>query len=261
MTNYGLSIKGRRENNQDRFLIYEHDEETTFLAVADGIGGTVGGEIASTLVIDTVKNKLIETFNTIVDPHNLKEILTEIYIAAQKAIRDRIDKEPSLYGMGTTLCCLLIHKDLYVWGNVGDSRVYNFTNGGFHQITKDHSYIENLKLNGAGKHSNKIVEKYSNILTRSISGGGDEPDIYPKELQCKKLKSGEGFLLCSDGLLLEKNGNENILFNKILMESNSLKEFTVNLISDAYTNGSADNITCVSIRKGWDERKVNSLHK
>jgi len=252
MTNYGLSIKGRRENNQDRFLIYEHDEETTFLAVADGIGGAVGGEVASNLVIETAKKIVIDSFETKVDQTDLRIILTKIYSEAQKTIRGRIDKEPNLNGMGTTLCCLLIHKDLCVWANVGDSRVYSFTNGEFNQITKDHSFIENLALNGNEKKNNKIAERYSHILTRSISGDKDEPDIYPKDLQFKKLKCGEGFLLCSDGLLLEKNSNENILFKKVLMESNCLKEFIDSLISNSYNSGSTDNITCIGFWKEWD---------
>ncbi len=71
----------------------------------------------------------------------------------------------------------------------------------------------------------------------------------------EKVENGEGFLLCSDGLLIDKFGKEISIFNKNLLESDSIKDFVDNIISNAYSTGSNDNITCVSLWKEWDERK------
>ena len=90
MINYGSSIQGRRENNQDSFLIYAPNSQTTFIAVADGIGGNVGGKIASDLVIDTAGKIITESFAAGMDKSKLKAIMTKIYSEAQKTIDAKI---------------------------------------------------------------------------------------------------------------------------------------------------------------------------
>jgi len=258
MVNYGSSIKGRREKNQDSFLIFPPNMHTTFLAVADGIGGSVGGEIASNLVIDTAKKIITEKFSTAVDPNNLKEILNQIYCESRDAIVCKINENPNLFGMGTTLSCALIHKENYVWGNIGDSRVYSFSEGEFHQITKDHSFVEKFVLYEDELHSRDMMDNYSHIVTRSLSFEKDDFDIFPIEFPYQKLNTGEGILICSDGLLTTKNVNQNLIFSKYLMESESLSEFIDRLISNAYEAGSNDNITCISLWNDWNKRKTKS---
>ena len=171
----------------------------------------------------------------------------------------KFNEEPKLNKMGTTLSCVLVHNDCYVWGNIGDSRIYHFENGEFHQITKDHSFIEKLALFEEEKSSNGIMENFGHIVTRSLCGEKDEPDIFPMEAPCEKLNNGEGFLICSDGLLAGHNGNQNQIFNKYITESETLDEAIDSLISYAYEMGSNDNITCVSIWKEWGERVDNIM--
>ena len=258
MINYGSSIQGRRENNQDSFIIYAPNSQTTFIAVADGIGGNVGGKIASNLVIDTAGKIIAESISAGLKQSELKPIMFKIYSEAQKAIDVKISGEIKLNKMGTTLSCVLVHNDCYVWGSIGDSRIYHFTNGEFHQITQDHSFVEKLALFEEEKSANGIMENYGHIVTRSLCSENDEPDIFPKDVPCEKLNNGEGFLICSDGLLVGKNGNQNQILNKFITESNTLNEAIDGLISYAYEMGSNDNITCVSIWKEWEER-VNNI--
>jgi len=247
---YGSSFQGRRKNNQDRFLISEPAEEVTFLAVADGIGGMVGGDIASKLVIDTAKEIIEKSFKNTVVQTDLKQVLLKIYSEGQRAIKSRILLESSLENMGTTMCCLLIHKDDYVWANIGDSRIYHFSNSNFYKITEDHTTLEEHMAFGNEKVTVDIINNYGHLLTRSLNGGSDQPDIYPKDIPCMKLKKSEGFLLCSDGLLLNKYGDENPIFKKYFKSSDNLREFTKNIISNAYSNGSQDNITCIT---AWND--------
>jgi serine/threonine protein phosphatase PrpC len=193
MITYGSSIKGRRDNNQDSFLIYAPNSQTIFLAVADGIGGNVGGKIASNLVIDTSRKIITESFAAGLNQLHLKPIMVKIYSEAKKAIDAKINEEPKLNKMGTTLSCVLVHNDCYVWGNIGDSRIYHFANREFYQITNDHSFIEKLALFEEEKSSNSIMENFGHIVTRSLCGEKDEPDIFPKHAPCEKLNNGEGF--------------------------------------------------------------------
>src|SRR5210317_94728 len=99
MKMYGSSIKGKRDINQDRFIIYQPNINTTFLAVADGMGGPVGGEIASELVIDIAKRVIEDSYENLVKELKFKTILADIYEESQKIIKEKISEEPKLDGM------------------------------------------------------------------------------------------------------------------------------------------------------------------
>lgn len=246
MITHGSTLKGIRKENQDRYLIYSPNDQFTLLAVADGMGGLVGGGTASQIVIDTTQKVIRIFYEDWKTEHNLKSILQNIFYEAQLAIRKRIIEEPALEGMGSTLCCLLIYKDQYVWGNIGDSRIYHFSGDSCSRITKDHTQIEEYNSKENNDASIEIVRNYGHILTKTINGGNDRPDIYPQHSPAQKLNKGEGFLLCSDGLLLDKYGHEEERFYKYFVESKTISEFIENLIFDAYEMGSKDNITCVA---------------
>jgi protein phosphatase len=148
--------------------------------------------------------------------------------------------------MGSTLCCVLIYGDKYVWGNIGDSRMYKFDGSKFLRITKDHTRIEdNIKVEGE-KDTDEMDLNFGHFLTRTINGGRDEPDLYPLTSPYEIMSEGEGFLLCSDGLILNKNENESHRFLKCLQETESLESFTDKLITESYEMGSEDNITCIA---------------
>lgn len=246
MITYGSTFKGIRSENQDRFLIYTPSEDFSFLAVADGMGGAVGGGIASQIVIETVEKVIRIYYEDWKRDFDLKDILFSIYSEAQKAIRNKISKEPELNSMGTTLCCLLISNNRYVWGNIGDSRLYLLTKTNCSKLTLDHTPVEEFYLREGKKASGDFIANYENMLTKVINGSNEKPDIYPSSSPFCDLKINEGFLLCSDGLLLQKHGNEGKLFHDYFLRSKSLKEFADSLIINAYEMGSNDNITCVA---------------
>ncbi len=151
-----------------------------------------------------------------------------------------------LQGMGSTLSCILIHNDRFVWGNLGDSRIYHFTEDKFVRITKDHTQIEEFAAAENKKVSQEMVHNFGHLLTRTINGGSDKPDIYPKSLPFQTLKKGDGFLLCSDGLLINKYGNDEERFLNCFVETETINDFVENLITNTYEMGSEDNITCIS---------------
>jgi len=174
------SEKGKRENNEDSCTVLKIADDTYVLAVADGLGGKEGGEIASKLVISSVSEYFINAFKKSVSEDDLKGILEEAFVCAQKSISDYTCNSAELKGMGTTLTVLLLHEKKYVWGNIGDSRLYLMQKDEVDQITNDHTYIADYMKSGGEELPNTVLSQYRNIITRKVDGGDDKPDIYPK---------------------------------------------------------------------------------
>jgi protein phosphatase len=257
---YTHTFKGRRDNNQDSCDAYKIKEGVYFLAVADGMGGTVGGQIASQLVLNEAKKILAEEFKNKVLISELKPIIERIFLLAQVAISKRVKLEPELNGMGTTLTCVLVNGDKYVWGNLGDSRIYLLSSNELKQITIDHTYVQDFLNDPNNSPSKNLVEKFGNYLMKSLDGGNDEADIYPKNKNFEILRNGEIFLLCSDGLINDKSNLDTTVFRECITSTPSIKEAAPKLISYAFQNGSKDNITCVLAEYGKLNRKIRKNH-
>lgn len=240
-----LSITGRRETNQDCVIAKEVGKKAYFLAVADGMGGVAGGQVASNLILQTAEKVLTEQFTSPLKPEKLKETLEIIFLEAQMAIKKRIKEEPELTGMGTTLTCVLIIGNKYAWGNLGDSRIYSISNGKLNLITKDHTYIQDYIDKNGNTLSADILNKYSNYLLKTIDGGTDVADIYPFDADYLALKNGELFLLCSDGLILNKSDFKSEFIKDYILESKNLEIGTKNLVDYVFKMGSNDNISVV----------------
>lgn len=256
---YSLSHKGRREYNQDACVVI-NEENLVLLAVADGMGGHNGGEEASRAVIDTCNQIITTLAKEEIDDSDLKRYLSEIFDQCQEKIKEIVIENPELTGMGTTLTCVLIHGDNYVWGNIGDSRVYHFNGSILKQLTVDHSYMHEY-IEEFGNDVPDYVKAHSNIITRSISGGDDKPDIFPQGYNFETLEWDQGFLLCSDGLILDKSNDNDDWMAGILRTTPSLKDAAEELIKYAYQKGSNDNISVVIYEHYDFERQVDDEHQ
>jgi serine/threonine protein phosphatase PrpC len=239
------SETGRRENNEDECTALRIGGNTYLLAIADGIGGKEGGEIASKIVISSVSEYFTDTFKNYTSEINLKGWLEEGFLIAQSTIRDYIDNSPGLEGMGTTLTILLLDNKKYVWGNIGDSRLYLIQNDVAKLITTDHTHIAAYLKGGGEVLPQKVMDQYKNIITRIVDGGNDKPDIYPLEAESSLLQEDDIFLLCSDGLIVDKTIDLNHNFSQILKKNIPLAEISDSLIKWALSNGSDDNISVV----------------
>lgn len=251
---YSVSYTGRRGNNEDSCITLSFNGDAYFLAVADGMGGAAGGEVASSIVIETAKNYLNANFTTRVYPEDLKEMLARIFDLAQEAVALEQKNRPELEGMGSTLTCALITGDKYVVGNMGDSRVYLLRRGKLQLMTEDHTYIRQLEKELGKKADPSKLQRFSHLLVRAINGGVDKPDIFPREEMYYTLNEGEVLMLCSDGLLTDKLSTEYNDFENYIMGTRSLKMAAEQLVSYAYYSGSADNITVVLAGYGRLER-------
>lgn len=226
-----LTDKGlRRESNQDACLI---NKDLGLFIVADGMGGHSGGEVASSMAVETVEEIMLQPESPQKSP---RELLLLCYEEASARIFDKAANErPELAGMGTTMVMAHIRgKYLYV-GNVGDSRCYLFKKPNLWQITEDHSLLnEQLR---AGVMTEDQVRQFvgRNVITRSV---GYERDVYPDVIE-REISPGEIFLMCSDGLsgLVDDKRISEIL------SQNPPDKAVKALVEQALANGGDDNVT------------------
>lgn len=222
----------KRESNQDSFII---DEALGLYVVADGMGGHKGGEVASAMAVEILKNVIAE--NPVPDA---KELLTRAYRLATYGIYQKGQKEFGLRGMATTMVALLVRDDTLYIANVGDSRAYLFSPPGFWLLTEDHSYFNEQLKAGFVKEEDRSTFEGKNIITRSV---GFEPDVRPDVIEHKAVP-GETILLCSDGLygLVPDQSLASICL------SADPEAALDKLIDEAKKRGGDDNITLILVR-------------
>lgn len=233
MENYAITHKGLREENQDRFLIQEFEDQTIHLAVADGMGGEVGGELAAQIAIDTVKGFIL---SDLTDP---TASLKKLFRTASRRIAEEVLRNQNLEGMGTTLTTAYLKNEIAHWVHVGDSRLYLFRNGRLTQITEDHTFVNSLVKEGVLTKAEAEIHPMQNILLRCV---GCEP-LKMSSGHFRILKN-DCLLLCTDGLYHEVSGEKMV---SILNKKINIKEKFESLIQTALDAGGRDNITIVGV--------------
>lgn len=216
-------------------LIRQRNEDAVYagsalFAVADGLGGHVAGDIASSTVIETLR-----THDRTIESSDLSSILGRAVFEANRALHLKIEDAPELTGMGTTLVALFCVGSNAVLANVGDSRGYLLQNNTkLTQITEDHTY-RNLVSNAA------TIPKLPERITRFLDGrvDGRSPD-----LSTHKLNPGDRFLLCSDGLSGPVPLGQIREALRVTTDPDGAADL---LISLAISHGGPDNITVIVI--------------
>lgn len=202
--------------------------------VADGMGGHKAGDYASRFIVEHLV-EFIRQQETSSVVSILKDGIGHInYRLYQQSLTN-----PNLSGMGSTLVAAVIEQRIAYVANIGDSRLYLIRDG-IKQITKDHSYVEELVALGKLKRNSPDYQERKNIITRAV-GTRDNVNIDFFEIV---LKEGDFLLLCSDGLT---NMVEDEQILEIIRSEGSLKEKAQNLIAAANQNGGKDNIAVVLI--------------
>lgn len=225
-----LSDKGlKRSSNQDSFLI---DERLGVFIVADGVGGHMGGEVASALAVETVREVLAHPKAQQFSP---KEVLYQAYQQASHRIFDRASQEPNLNGMGTTMVMGYIRGSKVYVANVGDSRCYFYRKPYVWQLTEDHSLINDQVRLGLLTEQQAKSTIAKNVITRSV---GFERDVYPDIIE-REISQGDTLIFCSDGLTGMVNDE---LICKILNE-NPMDKTVPMFIQQALAHGGDDNVT------------------
>jgi protein phosphatase len=216
-----------REGNEDGYLI---DEAMGLVALADGMGGHLGGEVASATALEALRAG-------VTSGNPLRESIEE----ANRAVYAKSLTDPSLHGMGTTLTAgTLVSGGTLLIGHVGDSRAYLFRDGELRRLTTDHSHVEELVRDGKITEDEAAVHPMRSVITRAL--GIDERvdvDVYPVE-----LAPGDLVVLCSDGLT--DMVHEDAIASELRRESDA-KRAATRLVDTANRAGGVDNITVVVI--------------
>ena len=226
-----------REMNQDYFFISNPEDEIKLFILADGMGGYNGGEVASSLAVQSAKSYILNNFNKI--EHDKETILKLIKNAVEYAnmvVYEKSKKEKELEGMGTTIeVCLIYNNRVYI-GHVGDSRVYRIRNEIIRKITTDHSYVEKLIKEGSITKEEAYHHPKRNMLMKALGCNSlVEPDVI-----CKGFLKDDILLMCSDGLTNMIKEDE--IFNIIV---NNINNPADKLIDQANENGGYDNVTAI----------------
>ncbi len=209
------------------------------LAVADGMGGALAGEVASGLAVTTLADELRTRTGNDGEGRSAEQhrqtLIHSVETANQK-IRGEGDNNPQHRGMGTTLTAVWLHDGVAEIAQVGDSRAYRFRGGHLQQLTKDQSLVGKLIEDGiiTEEEAERIAGR--NIILQAL-GSEEELDVVH---QCEPLKPGELLMLCTDGLSGVVNNTE---IEEELRKGGSLDELISRLIDMAEARGGPDNIT------------------
>ncbi|ADL12945.1 Stp1/IreP family PP2C-type Ser/Thr phosphatase [Acetohalobium arabaticum] len=217
-----------REQNEDNYLQTEQNGLKIF-AVADGMGGHNAGEVASSIAIEMLRDHNF-SFNRV--PGDLIEVIEAI----NNQIKNKAEQNPEYQGMGTTLTAAVLSENQVYIGHVGDSRAYLLRNREFKQLTEDHSLVNRLVKDGKITAEEAKDHPQSNVLLQAL-GTESQVDIDLIELEAK---TGDLFLLCSDGLNTMLSDRE---VKSILLEEKSLQQKADKLVQRAKEFGGYDNIT------------------
>lgn len=230
----GLTHTGRREHNEDCFTA---DSAAGLALVADGMGGYACGEIASALVKTTIEE-------AVANQEGLREAIARAHAVVKEAALADVDKK----GMGSTVIAMRIQGLDYEIAWVGDSRAYLWDPKGIlKQITRDHSYVENLLCTGAITQQEALAHPNRNLITQAVGAAGEKG--LEIELVSGRLASGQQLLLCSDGLVDELLDNE---IASLLDRCDNQQQLLECLVEAALVAGGRDNITVVIAQAGTE---------
>ena len=224
---------GQRDDNQDRYLA-----APPVFAVADGMGGHVGGAAAAESVVEALRSLTAGGTTTV----------EAIRLALQRADGEiRAFQGPDKAGAGTTVAgiALVDEGEGPQWAvfHVGDSRVYRWHEGRLEQLTTDHSVVQELLDAGYISDESAGTHPQRHIITRAL-GVGPRPEA---DVVLLPVMAGERFLACSDGLTGELSDAR---IAALVGAGNDVEETVATLTSEAESAGARDNVTVVAVHVG-----------
>ncbi len=226
----------RRKSNQDAILV---SKEKSFFSVADGLGGHLGGEVASSLALSRFHDFLDKSMRASFRRSPIW-VIRKAYNEVNKEIYFQSQKHAELRGMGTTLVMMWVEDQKVYIGNIGDSRAYLFRDNNLWQLTDDHTLGAEESKKGFKIQEEKVISASSNTLTQSV---GFTMTVRP-DIIYNTPKDEDVFLLCSDGLhgMVSDDGILEILRSENL--KNVPKKCTIKALSE----GGFDNISVVVVK-------------
>ena len=252
----------KRDHNEDSYLLAP---DMNLFVVADGMGGHAGGEMASGIAVRTVESHVREHKDLIEPDLNhegaiqdspVAKLLSDAVRGACAAVFEKSREIRELEGMGTTTTTIIFHNNYAFVAHVGDSRAYLVREGRILQLSEDHSLVNEQLKAGLITDAQARQSRFKNIITRSVGFEADvEVDVIAVE-----VKSGDAFLMCSDGLcnLVTEPEMADIVLDNFLHRAPEI------LIDLANQRGGDDNITVVlnyvvdEAEVAWDDGSASA---
>ena len=239
MKSFGLTDTGKvRPKNEDYFDL---DDAHQLYVVADGMGGHVGGAVASRICTETVHDFVAEHLESSDEP-SIDAILRKSFVRAHKAIVDATYRDDSLLGMGSTIIAAILQQETLTIAHLGDCRAYRLRDGKLQRLTHDHSFVAAQIRAGRLTEDQARTHPLRSVVTRGLGGFKDEVEASDVEITEASVCVGDRFLLCSDGLTDMLTDEE---IDGRLQADNTVKAAAIVLLHDANKRGGKDNITLV----------------
>lgn len=230
--------KSRKDNEDSVFVLPDRQ----LFMVADGVGGHNSGELASRMAVGYMAQFVaLHPIEQMKDSFELKDYFFSLFTGANELIYGKSSSESDNRGMATTaVLCYLRDNKAYVV-NVGDSRCYLVREGNLHQVTNDHSLVQEMINKGLITQEEAEERPDKNMITRALGGESKvRPDFFVFE-----TFPGDTIILCTDGLYGEIDP---AYMANVAGSARTMHGLSTELVNAANQNGGSDNISVVCIR-------------
>lgn len=232
--------KGKvRKENQDSYAAGELPGGVAWAVVCDGMGGTAGGNVASSVAVKMISEKISSSYQSGMSDLSIRNLLISVIETANTSVYEMSQSIESLRGMGTTVVAAIIRDHTLYLAHAGDSRAYIISGNNMQQLTRDHSIVQDMVEHGEITQEQAKEHPRKNIITRAL-GVCEEIEVdFSQEI----LDEGDIIIMCTDGLTNYVEADD--IYNAT--RDNRYYEFADRLVDLANENGGGDNITVVAI--------------
>ncbi len=229
---HGITNVGKvRKHNEDSML---ERPESGMWVVADGMGGHAAGDVASQMIVNTLK-KVHEGISL----DRYIDDIEDKLISVNKKLIDKANESTKRTTIGSTIVVMLAYDKFCVYLWAGDSRLYRLRNGELRQMTTDHSQVEQYVEQGLISREEALVHPHGNMITRAV---GATPNFF-LDMDIQEMEKGDRYLLCSDGLTKH---TEDFEFQEMLNKGTA-EEICKQMIDLTLDRGAGDNVTAIVI--------------
>lgn len=230
-----------RDHNEDNVTIVKNDAGEILLAVADGMGGHLCGEVASSIAITHIADRF-KNISSIGNKEDAESWIQSTVSEINALIYKYTEEHPESLGMGTTFVCAILTNDFLLYGNIGDSSGFAIKDNKIQKITNDHTLVSLLVKSGDLTEEEAEHHPKKNILLKALGATTTvDMDIFDVETDV------DGILLCSDGMtnMLDK---DQIL--RVIQEDGTVEERLQKLVLKCNNRGGTDNVSVAYLEKG-----------
>lgn len=229
----------QRQKNEDNFFV--SPDERVF-AVADGMGGALGGARASKLTVEAIESLWKAKPPHLSDKEAIRQWLIEAVSAANRSVYSVAEQDASVRGMGTTVVVAVQSDDNYMQiAHVGDSRAYLIRGGKPVLLTQDHSVVQEMVRAGRLTEEQARINPYKNLITRCL-GHDDKVEIDQTPVE---IRPNDWIVLCTDGLPTVLRDEQ---IGEAVEHIDEPQRACEELVKQTLDGGAPDNVTVVAVR-------------